>query len=127
MTRLPEPARTTDAFCAALAETTRALCRMIAADGEGASKLLECKVSGAADVKTAKTVAKSVICSSLLKAAMFGADANWGACSAQSATAEPMSMCRRSAFRLSPQGKDRGLPRRFRGRFLGGKGEGDTS
>lgn len=67
-----------DAFCAALAETTRALCRMIAADGEGASKLLECKVSGAADVKTAKTVAKSVICSSLLKAAMFGADANWG-------------------------------------------------
>ena len=67
-----------DAFCAALAETTRALCRMIAADGEGASKLLECRVSGAADVKTAKTVAKSVICSSLLKAAMFGADANWG-------------------------------------------------
>ena len=67
-----------DAFCAALAETTRALCRMIAADGEGASKMLECRVSGAADVKTAKTVAKSVICSSLLKAAMFGADANWG-------------------------------------------------
>lgn len=51
---------------------------MIAADGEGASKLLECTVSGAKDVTTAKTVAKSVICSSLLKAAMFGADANWG-------------------------------------------------
>jgi len=54
------------------------LCRSIAADGEGASKLLECRVSGANDVQTAKTVAKSVICSSLLKAAMFGADANWG-------------------------------------------------
>ena len=54
------------------------LCRLIAGDGEGATKLLECRVSGAADLPTAKTVAKSVICSSLLKAAMFGADANWG-------------------------------------------------
>jgi glutamate N-acetyltransferase / amino-acid N-acetyltransferase len=54
------------------------LCRKIAGDGEGATKLLECKVHGAADEKTAKTVAKSVICSSLVKAAMFGADANWG-------------------------------------------------
>ena len=51
---------------------------MIAADGEGATKLLECKVSGAKDDKTAKVVAKSVICSSLVKSAMFGADANWG-------------------------------------------------
>lgn len=54
------------------------LCREIAKDGEGATKLLECKVSGAENDETAKTVAKSVICSSLLKAAMFGADANWG-------------------------------------------------
>ena len=54
------------------------LCQKIAGDGEGATKMLECKVTGAADVKTAKTTAKSVICSSLLKAAMFGADANWG-------------------------------------------------
>ena len=67
-----------DAFCRALGAVTTALCRMIAADGEGATKLLECIVDGAADVATAKTVAKSVICSSLLKAAMFGADANWG-------------------------------------------------
>ena len=51
---------------------------MIAGDGEGATKLLECKVSGAETLQIAKTVAKSVICSSLLKAAMFGADANWG-------------------------------------------------
>ena len=65
-------------FMKALNTVTVHLCRMIAGDGEGATKLLECKVSGAADVKTAKTVAKSVICSSLLKAAMFGADANWG-------------------------------------------------
>lgn len=65
-------------FCEALNRVTVYLCRKIAGDGEGATKLLECKVSGAADEATAKTVAKSVICSSLLKAAMFGADANWG-------------------------------------------------
>jgi len=65
-------------FMKALNTVTIALCRKIAGDGEGATKLLECKVTGAADLPTAKTVAKSVICSSLLKAAMFGADANWG-------------------------------------------------
>ena len=54
------------------------LCRMLAGDGEGATKLLECRVTGAKDIKAAKTAAKSVICSSLFKAAMFGADANWG-------------------------------------------------
>ncbi len=65
-------------FMRALNTVTVYLCRMIAGDGEGATKLLECNVSGASDVCTAKAVAKSVICSSLLKAAMFGADANWG-------------------------------------------------
>ena len=65
-------------FMEALNTVTMQLCRMIAGDGEGATKLLECKVSGAKDEETAKIVAKSVICSSLLKAAMFGADANWG-------------------------------------------------
>ena len=65
-------------FMKALNTVTVALCRMIAGDGEGATKLLECKVSGAKTLDIAKTVAKSVICSSLLKAAMFGADANWG-------------------------------------------------
>ncbi len=67
-----------DAFCEALHAVTAYLCRMIAGDGEGATKLLECVVTGAKDDDTAKIVAKSVICSSLLKAAMFGADANWG-------------------------------------------------
>lgn len=66
------------AFCQALAAVTRSLCRMLAADGEGATKLLDCTVSGAPDIATAKTAAKSVICSSLVKTAMFGADANWG-------------------------------------------------
>ena len=66
------------AFMKALNTVTVHLCRCIAGDGEGATKLLECQVTGAADLPTAKTVAKSVICSSLLKAAMFGADANWG-------------------------------------------------
>ena len=65
-------------FMKALNTVTVHLCRCIAGDGEGATKLLECKVTGAADMATAKTVAKSVICSSLLTAAMFGADANWG-------------------------------------------------
>lgn len=65
-------------FMKALNTVNVALCRMIAGDGEGATKLLECKVSGAKTEETAKKVAKSVICSSLFKAAMFGADANWG-------------------------------------------------
>ena len=67
-----------DTFMQALNTVTVHLCRLIAGDGEGATKLLECRVTGADTVDTAKTVAKSVICSSLLKAAMFGADANWG-------------------------------------------------
>lgn len=67
-----------DTFMTALNTVTVALCRSIAGDGEGATKLLECRVTGAGDLSVAKTVAKSVICSSLLKAAMFGADANWG-------------------------------------------------
>lgn len=65
-------------FMKALNTVTVNLCREIAGDGEGATKLLECKVSGAKTKDAAKIVAKSVICSSLLKAAMFGADANWG-------------------------------------------------
>ncbi len=66
------------AFMQALNTVNLYLCRMIAGDGEGATRLLECHVSGAKDIPTAKTVAKAVVCSSLLKAAMFGADANWG-------------------------------------------------
>ena len=67
-----------ETFMKALNTVNIYLCRAIASDGEGATKLLECMVSGAKDEATAKTVAKSVICSSLFKAAMFGADANWG-------------------------------------------------
>ena len=65
-------------FMKALNTVTVALCKMLAGDGEGATKLLECRVSGAESLDIAKTVAKSIICSSLTKAAMFGADANWG-------------------------------------------------
>ncbi len=67
-----------DIFLEALTAVCRKLSKMMAKDGEGATKLLVCKVSGAKTEKDAKGVAKSVICSSLLKAAMFGADANWG-------------------------------------------------
>ncbi len=65
-------------FMKALNTVTVNLCRKIASDGEGATKLLECVVSGAKTLEVAKKVAKSVICSSLTKSAMFGADANWG-------------------------------------------------
>ena len=54
------------------------LARLMARDGEGATKLIECACVGASSEKTAETVAKSVITSSLFKAAMFGEDANWG-------------------------------------------------
>lgn len=65
-------------FKKALNTVTTSLCRRIAKDGEGATKLLECHVEGALTEQDAKTVAKSVITSTLFKAAMFGADANWG-------------------------------------------------
>ncbi len=67
-----------DAFLEVLTAVCKKLSQKMAKDGEGATKLLVCKVSGAKTEKDAKGVAKSVICSSLLKAAMFGADANWG-------------------------------------------------
>lgn len=67
-----------EAFMKALNTLTVFLCRKIAGDGEGATKLLECVVSGAYDEQNAKIIAKSIICSSLVKAAMFGSDANWG-------------------------------------------------
>ena len=65
-------------FKAALMEVSVKLSRKIAGDGEGAERLLECKVKNAPDIATAKNIAKSVICSSLVKTAMFGSDANWG-------------------------------------------------
>ena len=65
-------------FCKALSEVTMKLCKMIASDGEGATKLIECTVKGAKDDESANKMVKSVISSSLFKAAMFGADANWG-------------------------------------------------
>jgi len=67
-----------EAFRAALFELSAHLCRLIARDGEGATKLLECCVSGAKDKASARAISKSVICSPLLKCAMFGSDANWG-------------------------------------------------
>ncbi len=67
-----------DAFKAALYELSLDLSRRIAKDGEGATKLLECVVTGAKSTEDARKIAKSVICSPLLKCAMFGSDANWG-------------------------------------------------
>ena len=67
-----------DTFRQALYIVMMNMTRMLAADGEGASKLLECSVTGAPDQDTAIIIAKSVIRSPLLKCAMFGEDANWG-------------------------------------------------
>ncbi|MCD7827390.1 MAG: bifunctional ornithine acetyltransferase/N-acetylglutamate synthase [Clostridiales bacterium] len=65
-------------FKQALAMVTEKLCRAIAKDGEGATRLLECCVKGGKDWITAKTAAKSVVCSNLVKSMIFGADANCG-------------------------------------------------
>lgn len=65
-------------FKDALFKVLESLSRMMASDGEGATHLIECVVTGAKSWDTAKTVSKSVISSSLMKAAIFGADANWG-------------------------------------------------
>ena len=65
-------------FKSALHKLTSEMCRMIAKDGEGATRMIEVKVSGALDKVNARKIAKSVACSSLTKAAIFGADANWG-------------------------------------------------
>ena len=67
-----------EAFCEALSMVTTYLAKKLARDGEGATKLIECQVEGAPDQETAAKVSKTVISSNLLKAAIFGADANWG-------------------------------------------------
>lgn len=67
-----------EAFCEALHFITTYLAKKMAGDGEGATALFETKVVGAATKEDARTLAKSVICSSLTKAAIFGHDANWG-------------------------------------------------
>ncbi|MBE6963699.1 MAG: bifunctional glutamate N-acetyltransferase/amino-acid acetyltransferase ArgJ [Ruminococcaceae bacterium] len=67
-----------EAFLAALNTLTVELARKMASDGEGAKHLITCTVKGAADEAQAETIGKSVIGSSLTKAAIFGADANWG-------------------------------------------------
>ncbi len=72
------PGEDYDTFCRALHMVTVSLARMMAGDGEGATALIEAKVVGAATKEDARTLAKSVICSSLTKAAVFGHDANFG-------------------------------------------------
>lgn len=67
-----------DKFCKTLHEITTFLAKKMAGDGEGATALFETKVIHAASKEDARTLAKSVICSSLTKAAIFGHDANWG-------------------------------------------------
>lgn len=67
-----------DRFTEALKAICITICRELARDGEGSTRLLTCSVNGAEDDDNARIIAKSVVCSSLVKAAMFGSDANWG-------------------------------------------------
>lgn len=67
-----------DAFVAALTAIAEKMCAAHAGDGEGATHLITCEVTGAPDLKTARAVSRSVVCSNLFKAAVFGRDANWG-------------------------------------------------
>ncbi len=67
-----------DAFCEALDSLNTIMAKKIAADGEGATRLIECNVQGASSVQNARSLAKAVISSSLVKAALFGCDANFG-------------------------------------------------
>ncbi|MGN0976304.1 MAG: bifunctional glutamate N-acetyltransferase/amino-acid acetyltransferase ArgJ [Gemmiger sp.] len=65
-------------FLAALGAVAGHMCALHASDGEGATHLITCEVTSAPDHATARAVAKSVVCSNLFKAAVFGRDANWG-------------------------------------------------
>lgn len=76
--QIVEEGKDFEQFTAALSQLCLILARKIAKDGEGATKLLECRISGAKSKEDARLAAKSVICSPLLKCAMFGEDANWG-------------------------------------------------
>lgn len=67
-----------EVFCAALRAVNTDLAKMMAGDGEGATALFEVQVRGADTKEHARILARSVICSSLTKAAIFGHDANWG-------------------------------------------------
>ena len=67
-----------DAFVAALTAIAEHMCAEHAGAGEGATHLITCEVTHAPDLKTARAVSRSVVCSNLFKAAVFGRDANWG-------------------------------------------------
>jgi acetylglutamate kinase len=75
---ITDPGPELDAFSAALADLCQELARMVASDGEGATRLLEVKLTGAPSVEIARDLARAVAGSNLVKAAVFGADPNWG-------------------------------------------------
>lgn len=77
-TRITAEGEDFDAFRTALRAVTAPMCKAIAKDGEGATKLITCEVTGGRDTETARIIAKTIVCSTLVKAAIFGMDANWG-------------------------------------------------
>ncbi|HEX5465600.1 MAG TPA: bifunctional glutamate N-acetyltransferase/amino-acid acetyltransferase ArgJ [Candidatus Limnocylindrales bacterium] len=93
-------AQETAAFGAALEAVCRSLARQQAADGEGATTLLTCRVSGAADVTDARAIARAVVSSNLVKAAAHGRDPNWGRVASASGAARRADG---AAVRLDPE------------------------
>ncbi|SEM78136.1 bifunctional glutamate N-acetyltransferase/amino-acid acetyltransferase ArgJ [Lihuaxuella thermophila] len=77
-------------FRAAFGYVCRELAKQIARDGEGATRLIEVKVEGAPTLEVARKIAKAVVGSSLVKTAVFGADANWGRILCAAGYGEPM-------------------------------------
>jgi acetylglutamate kinase len=75
---ITDPGPDLESFSAALGDLCQELAKAIAADGEGATKLLEVQISGVPSVEIARDLARAVAGSSLVKAAIFGADPNWG-------------------------------------------------
>lgn len=102
-------------FCAALDRVNQEMARLIARDGEGATKFLTAVVENAPDISQARTLAKAIISSSLVKSAAFGQDANWGrVLAAMGATGLDFDPERVSLSLSSPAGRllmlDRGQP-----------------
>jgi glutamate N-acetyltransferase/amino-acid N-acetyltransferase len=100
------------ALASALTAVARDLARQQARDGEGATSLITCQVSGAADDVDARAVARAVISSSLVKAAVHGRDANWGriAGAAGNATAAEAAVLEAAGLSASEAGARAGRP-----------------
>jgi glutamate N-acetyltransferase/amino-acid N-acetyltransferase len=103
-----------NAFRVAFAYVCQELAKKIASDGEGATRLVEVQVSGAASLEMARKVSKAIVGSSLVKSAVFGADANWGRILCAAGYGEPLLDPQRVRVKLGEvRVVDKGLPVSF--------------